>query len=331
MSVDNVQPPTGPYYRSSPQAFAVTVAGKLTGIVASLVDHLPNSREFEFFCKSPCRAMYSRKMDVIGLLVLTGSMAMRAFKIRTILCVTFPLLFASRVVLPFALSEESRSDCEERLCKIISDSLNCTTTFEKNKSRIAFLAYACGLADSRAYNANLQRVVECGHLEMLRFLCSLGAPMSQDVLIHAINTNQTEVISMLVNEFQMDINQPMNAGMTPLMYAMWSRNTTAVQRLIELNPDLNKTDCQERTVLHYAIDHENETLLEQLMSKMQPDATVKSALLHYAVNNTGSPEMVRVLVNEYKAEHTDSLEKLVYDAGWRERLKQSALLLKPPS
>jgi ankyrin repeat protein len=64
-----------------------------------------------------------------------------------------------------------------------------------------------------------------------------------------------------------NINEPDSSGLTPLMYAIWSRNTEVAKHLIESGADINAKDYSKGDALIYAVDKGDYEITELLLDK----------------------------------------------------------------
>ena len=145
-----------------------------------------------------------------------------------------------------------------------------------------------------------------GHIDLVRFLVSIGADVNPAAhynffnsgrdapLTLAVINNHTSLVSVIVNEFGCDPNDGVS-----LHTACYCGNLSMVKTLIECGASVDDKDFNGNTSLHLAVKNGNYQIAQLLLKDFKSNTSVKDkyamSLLHTACEN-GNLRMVELLI-----------------------------------
>ena len=134
---------------------------------------------------------------------------------------------------------------------------------------------------------------------------SAGQRPRQLAALHiAAKAGHTNMVSMLVTDYGVDVNLVNNKLDTPILWAVRSDNVETVEELIKLGADVNLSNDKDSTPLHWAVRYGSLDITKVLLKlgKANPNSQRKLGLVSPLIlaSALGYTEIVKTLI-EYKA------------------------------
>lgn len=90
----------------------------------------------------------------------------------------------------------------------------------------------------------------------------------------AILTKRLEIVKMLLGVSNIDVNVKNSLGMTPLHCCVKTYNNHMVQLLLDAGSDINQTDRNKETPLHYAAWQNDENMVQTILTCPRVDVSI---------------------------------------------------------